>query len=77
MHGPTGVDGVHDLPNSGQSFGLNFPLKTSPQEQPSGGKDFATFTGNLCEVSYCAKLVFKERPLPGIDPKPRQGTLTG
>ncbi|MBP1735334.1 MAG: hypothetical protein H6Q53_1621, partial [Deltaproteobacteria bacterium] len=30
-----GVDGVQSTPKSGQSLGLNFPLKTSPHEQPS------------------------------------------
>ena len=82
MHGPTGLWGLHFLPNSGHFSGSMIPLSTSPQRQPLGSGNLASLRSlkspsNLLRASHFSNPALILRPLPGIWGKPRHSTSQG
>ena len=80
MQGPTGLRGVHRVPNSGHSSLVIIPLSISPHLHPSGSMNSLSSTGaitseNLLLASCLSSPALIDKPLFGIVWNPRQDAL--
>ncbi len=67
MQGPTGLSGLHRVPNNGQSFGDNNPLNNSPHLHPFGSLNSLFFKSSsslsyFLRASYILNCFLKSRP---------------
>ena len=78
MQAPTGCSGVQTFPKIGHSFGLIFPMSTSPHRQAGLGLPCISGIPNRILASNSPYSGRRRRsPEPGIFPIPRQTASQG
>ena len=75
MVAPSGLRGVHSLPNASHSWGLISPWSTSPLRQTVDSWVWMSPTAKRCSASYSRYCSESRQPLCGIIPMPRQAPV--